>query len=91
VIGQLLHGDPVDALRVTDPVIHLQGKDTGSLQQRQAYLAFKVRPWRKDANWNWNLGALLPSTFPHVIPGRHATCSSFKITPPFSKLYFHFW
>ena len=25
VVGQLLHGDPVDALRVPDPVVHLEG------------------------------------------------------------------
>lgn len=26
MVGQLLHGDPVDVLRVTDPVVHLQSK-----------------------------------------------------------------
>lgn len=44
VIGQLLHGHPVDAFRVPDPVVHLQGgrdgirvkgRDRGSFNKRR--------------------------------------------------------
>ena len=41
VVGQLLHRDPVDALRVPDPVVHLRQHRKGKLAR--AWSALKCR------------------------------------------------
>lgn len=57
VVGQLLHRDPVDALRVPDPVVHLEGgANTESVSEGARGSALKCRGCylkKKNHNRNW--------------------------------------